>query len=306
MTDESSPEVLVVGSINLDLSLRVERFPDSGETVLGQDLLRSGGGKGANQAVAAARLGRRVAMVGAVGGDDVGGQLLSHLEAEGIDVAAVEKLDGLPTGLAVIEVDDDGENRIVVITGANGAISGQQAERAADLIAAAPVVLVQLEIPVSVVNQLATMKRSGLLVLNPAPASAEVDLSAVDILIPNRGELAALAGGTISTSTDELIDQVRALPSGPSAVVVTVGGDGALVVTGLSSGTMEVEQVDALPVTAVDTTAAGDAFCAAVADALCLGADVGEATRWAVRVAAVTVTRRGAQQSLPHRSELVS
>jgi ribokinase len=300
-------DVVVVGSINLDLSLQVERFPNPGETVLGSDVLRGGGGKGANQAVAAARLGRHVAMIGCLGDDDAGDYLLRLLEEERVDVSGIDRREGIASGLAVIEVDSAGENRIVVASGANAQVSTDHLAAAEAAIAAAPVVLAQLEVPVSVVEHLASMPRQGLLVLNPAPAVDAIDLSGVDILVPNRGELAGLTGGGAeAVDTDSLVDQVRALPDGPDAVVVTLGGDGALVVEGLRSESVSVDNIAPVAVTAVDTTAAGDAFCGALADALCLGAEVGEAARWAARVAAVTVTRRGAQSSLPLRSDVLS
>lgn len=298
-------EVVVVGSINLDLSLQVERFPEAGETVLGGDVLRGGGGKGANQAVAAARLGRRVAMVGAIGDDDAGAYLHRLLAAEGLDTEHVEQLDGVASGLAVIEVDASGENRIVVASGANAEVTVERLERAASMIAAAPVVLAQLEIPIAVVQHLATMERRGTFVLNPAPAVAAIDLAGVDILVPNRGELAGLVGAEVGSKTGDLVDQVKLLVDGPAAVVVTLGGDGALVVDGLRTGSITVDRVRAIPVEAVDTTAAGDSFCGGLADALCLGAEVGEAARWGAKVGAVTVTRRGAQSSLPMRSDIV-
>jgi ribokinase len=311
--ERPGPEVVVVGSINLDLSLTVERFPEPGETVLGLDLLRGGGGKGANQAVAAARLGRRVAMVGAVGNDDTGALLLRKLQAEGVDLDRIDIIDGVPSGLAVIEVEQSGENRIVVISGANAAIEPSHVERVADVVAAAPVVLTQFEVPGSVVERLAGMERAGRLVLNPAPAQFVLNLAGVDVLVPNRGELALLAGagplgasGDTPPTTDELVDQARSIGDDLEAVVVTLGGDGALVIDGLRTGSVSVNAVEPVPVEPVDTTGAGDAFCGGLADGLCLGADVLEAARWAAKVAAVTVTRRGAQDSLPRRSDVLS
>lgn len=313
-SEKLAPEVLVVGSINLDLSLTVERFPEAGETIIGQDVLRGGGGKGANQAVAAARLGRRVAMVGAIGNDDSGALLLRQLHHEGIDIDRVDIIDDTPSGLAVIEVDAAGENRIVVISGANAAIESSHVERLADVVANAPVILTQLELPTKVVDALAAMDRNGRLILNPAPAQPGTSLDGVDILVPNQGELAMLAGSASASANDkvdagatqdELVDQVKSLGSNLEAVVVTLGGEGALVVDGLRSGSTSVEAIEPLPVDAIDTTAAGDAFCGGLADALCLGADITEAARWASKVAAVTVTRRGAQSSLPHRSDVL-
>lgn len=300
------PEVVVVGSINLDLSLIVERFPDPGETVIGGDVLRGGGGKGANQAVAAARLGRRVALAGAVGGDDVGTHLLQLLADEGILIDHVRRVAESPSGLAVIEVDASGENRIVVISGANALLTIDDLGPLAELVASSPVVLAQLEIPVPVVEALAKLPRQGRFVLNPAPAVLDIDLDGVDILVPNRGELAGMLGVGVAENSDDLVDQAKQLGRGFEAVVVTLGGDGALVIDGLRAGATSVETVPAVAVDAVDTTAAGDAFCGGLADALCLGADIGEAARWAGRVAAATVTRRGAQSSLPARSDVLN
>lgn len=316
----SVPEVLVVGSINLDLSVTVERFPEAGETVLGGSVLHGGGGKGANQAVAAARLGRRVAMVGRVGDDAAGPSLRAALEAEGIDVGSVLVSEGQASGLAIIEVDADGENRIVVAPGANATVSVADLEAAAPLVAEAPVILTQMEVPLGVVAALASMPRSGRLVVNPAPATPGYQAVGVDIIVPNRSELAWLLadGGAVdgdpgpvteAGSVDEAVDQVLALAdraAGLEAAVVTLGGDGALVVDGLRSDSHRVVVVPAVPVEVVDTTAAGDSFCAGLADAICLGADVEEAVRWAVKVAAVTVTRRGAQASLPSRSDVLA
>jgi ribokinase len=309
-----APEIVVVGSINLDLSVNVERFPEPGETVLGGSVLHGGGGKGANQAVSAARLGRRVLMVGRVGDDAGGASLVAALQHEGIDVSAVEVSDGVASGLAIIEVDPSGENRIVVAPGANGAVGTEDLAAVSGAIRDAPVVLAQMEVPVPVVEALAAMPRTGRLVVNPAPATAGYNPAGVDILVPNQGELAGLLSATgvaaeAAANRDEVVDQVRALAaaaSGLEAVVVTLGGDGALVMDGLRGGDPNPVHVPAHEVSVVDTTAAGDSFCAGLADALCLGADVVEAARWAARVAAVTVTRRGAQASLPKRSDVLA
>lgn len=310
-----APEIVVVGSMNLDLSVNVERFPEPGETVLGGSVLHGGGGKGANQAVSAARLGRQVSMVGRVGDDAGGGSLVTALAHEGIDVSAVKVSEGSASGLAIIEVDPSGENRIVVAPGANALVAETDLTAVADVVQAAPVTLAQMEIPLTVLQALANMPRDGRLVVNPAPATPGYDPTGVDILVPNQGELAGLLtsdGGVAvatATSIDEVVDQVRSLAAaapGLEAVVVTLGGDGALVMDGLRGGAAEPVHVPAVPVSVVDTTAAGDSFCAGLADALCLGADVAEAAQWAARVAAVTVTRRGAQASLPMRSDVLA
>ena len=315
-------EIVVVGSINLDISIPVGHLPAPGETVLGGDALWSPGGKGANQAVAAARLGRRVAMVGAVGDDTAGTDLLAGLRKDRIDVSGVAVLDGVPTGVATIAVDAAGENSIVVSSGANARVSAKQVLELIDAghpLGSVPVVMAQFEVPVLALLA-AAQRISGRLLLNPAPAispdpeSGESDslqsaslsdlMMAADVLIPNRGELATLVGVAEATTTNELVDQARlAVGTGPDAgsVVVTLGGDGALVICG-----SDVTQIPIVPVETVDTTAAGDSFCGALADALVDGASVVEAARWAARCAAVTVTRRGAQNSLPTRADVGS
>jgi ribokinase len=292
------PTVVVVGSLNLDLVVPVARHPRPGETVLGGDIARHPGGKGANQAVAAARLGQTVAMVGRVGDDDAGETLVGALRADGVHVGAVRVDPGAPTGIALIAVDDAGENAIVVSPGANARVSTRDVGDAAGLLASAAVTLVQLEVPVEIVEEAARLA-AGTLILNPAPAaplSGEL-LRRVDVLVPNRSELVALAGGGV-VSGDEAALAAASL-EGPGAVIVTLGAEGALVVDGTTT-----VHVPALPVEAVDTTAAGDAFCGALADALVRGADSVEATRWAVRVAAAAVGRAGAQTSLPTRDEV--
>ena len=304
MSAGGSVDVAVVGSLNLDLSVTVDALPAPGETVMATGLLRGGGGKGANQAVAAARLGRSVAMIGRVGDDETGGSLLSLLRGDGIDVGHVRVTDGVPSGMALIEVESSGENRIVVVPGANATVDRSDLDAAADALASAPVVLVQMEVPVDVVEALAARPREGRLLVNPAPAVPGVDLDGVDVLIPNRGELAALTGWSAPSSAAEVVDQIARLPTSIDAVVVTLGAQGSLVVEGRSTGRPVVTPVAAEDVDAVDSTAAGDAYCGGLADALCRGAELVEAARWAGRVAAVTVTRRGAQDSLPTRREV--
>ncbi|TQS45688.1 ribokinase [Cryptosporangium phraense] len=291
-------DIVVVGSLNVDVTVDVPQAPSAGQTLLGGDSRRSGGGKGGNQAVAAARLGRRTAMVGAVGGDGDGQFLLDLLRAENIDVSGVVQLPagtrenpaGIPTGQAFVFVDADGDSTIVVSPGANDHV-----EVARELVASARCVLLQQEVPAAVVEEAASVA-NGLVVLNPAPArpvSASL-LSSVDVLVPNRGELLGLAG----VDRGDLVQLAQKLGTrGP--VVVTLGSQGCLVVEDERSTRVPAEQVKA-----VDATAAGDSFCAAIADAMLDGADVVEAARWATRVAAVTVTRPGAMASLPKRAEL--
>ena len=296
---------MVVGSANLDLVVDVESVPVAGQTVMGGDLRRIPGGKGANQAVAAARLGRRVAMVGRVGDDDAGSLLRTALDSAGVDTALLLDTANTPSGTALIAVGDDGDNAIVVSPGANGRVTAADVEGAADVLGAADVVLLQLEVPVEAVTAAAACAR-GTVVLNPAPAPsaplpAEL-LDRVDVIVPNQTELATLARhagigaiGEVDSTTAAAL--ARGLPA--AAVIVTLGPGGAMVVTPEQS-----VHVPAPAVVPVDTTAAGDAFCGALSDALVGGATLVDAARWAVRVGAAATLRPGAQPSLPTRAEI--
>ena len=291
-------EIVVVGSANLDLVVEVDQIPAVGETVMGGDLRRIPGGKGANQAVAAARLGRDVAMVGRLGADEGGEILRAALTADGVDTTRLITTEEAPNGVALIAVGFDGDNAIVVSPGANARVTTADVEAAADMLRDAVVTLLQLEIPLDAVTA-AAVAAEGTVILNPAPAvPLPVSLlSRVDILVPNQTELATLAGhdGPINAEI-----AARLAPTLPSpAVVVTLGADGALVVDrGVAT------HVPAPPVTPVDTTAAGDSFCGALADALVRGETLIDATQWAVRVGAATTQRPGAQPSLPTAAEV--
>jgi ribokinase len=292
------PEVAVVGSLNLDLVIRVAALPGPGETVVGGDLFTNPGGKGANQAVAAARLGRRVAMVGRVGDDQAGRDLLAALEADRVDTAQVGALGGVPSGTAFIVVREDGENQIVVSPGANARLTPDDVGAAGPALRSAAVALLQLEIPLETVAA-AARTATGTVVLNPAPVRplpSEL-LARVDVLVPNRVELAQLAGGPVPETVADATRLAEGLAA--RAVVVTLGADGALVVEG-----GRAVHVPAVAVRAVDTTAAGDAFCGGLAEALAAGASLQDAARRAVRVAAAACTRPGAQASLPTPDDL--
>ena len=294
--------ITVVGSLNQDIVAKVPRHPRPGETVLGSEHFVAAGGKGANQAVAAARLGRPVAMVGRVGDDDAGRTLLSGLVADGVDVSGVQVDSEVGTGLALITLDDDAENTIVVSPGANGRVGASDVDAAADQVRNATVLLVQLEIPMDAVVR-ATELATGTVVLNPAPARPLPDevLANVDVLVPNRSELAGLAGCAEPTTPAEAA-AAAAILLGPPAIVVTLGAEGALVFAGEGEATT----VPAPRINPVDTVGAGDAFCGALADALVRGEDLVAAARWAVNAGAVAATRRGAQPSLPTAAEIVA
>jgi len=282
--------IAVVGSINLDLVVAVERHPSPGETVVGADCRQLPGGKGANQAVAAARLGAQVAMVGRVGADAQGAWLREGLWTEGVGVEHVREDRQAPTGVALIAVDARGENTIVVSPGANARVDARDVAAASEVVSGAEVVLVQHEVPQAAVAA-AIATAGGTVVLNPAPARGLA--APVDVLVPNRGELETLAGGR-----GDPVTLARSI-TGAGAVVVTLGAEGAVVVEG-----DRAERVRAPHIEAVDTTGAGDAFCGALAEAMAGGANVVEAARWAVRVAAASVTRPGAQGGLPRREDV--
>lgn len=301
----AQPEVAVVGSPNLDLVVAVDTIPVAGETVLGGDLRRIPGGKGANQAVAAARLGRRVSMIGRLGDDDAAAMLRSAVESAGVDTTWLLQTDDAPSGTALIAVGADGDNAIVVSPGANRHVSAADVESAARVLSAAAVVLLQLEVPLEAVAA-AVRHARGRVVLNPAPAPTAMLatdlLDGVDVIVPNQTELATLAGFTGLSAIGEVdpdtaVALARGLPV--AAAVVTLGAAGAMVVT-----PTDATHVRAPAVEPVDTTAAGDAFCGALADALVEGTDLVRATEWAVRVGAATTLREGAQPSLPTRAEV--
>ncbi|WDZ87476.1 ribokinase [Micromonospora cathayae] len=287
-------EVLVVGSANLDRVIRLDRLPRPGETVLTGDAETGAGGKGANQAVALARLGRRVALRAAVGQDAGGDTLLAGLRRAGVDVSGVRRIEGVPTGEALILLDGDGENSIVVLEGANRWLGPADVGPARPAPAA---VLVQCEVPTAAVR--AALAVTGpLRILNPAPAQG-VDaalLAQVDVLVPNRIELAQLTGRPV-TDLDEARAALAALPV--DRAVVTLGAVGALVRDG-----QRYELVPAPAVPVVDTTGAGDCFCATLTSALVDGLPLVEAARWAVVAAALSTRAVGAQGGLPTPGEI--
>jgi ribokinase len=289
----SEGRIVVVGSANLDVVVPVPHHPATGETVLGGDHVLIPGGKGANQAVAAARLGGDVAFVGRVGDDDAGIRLRASLDAAGVDTTHLDTDPDTPSGLALIGVDDDGDNAIIVSPGANACLAPDDLD--GGLLADAAVVLLQLEVPLDTVST-AVAAATGTVVLNPAPAALLPDgfLDGVDVLVPNRLELRTLAG-----RDGDDVDLARSL--GVPSVVATLGPEGALVVSGGSARRFPAPVVDA-----VDTTACGDAFCGALAEGLARGLDLDAAVRRSVHAGALTATRAGAQPSLPTSAELAA
>lgn len=291
--------VAVVGSINVDFVVPVERLPLAGETVLGRDCQRYPGGKGANQAVAAARLGANVAFVGRVGDDDLGDTVAAAVKNAGVDVSRLYRTPDTPTGLAMITVTETGDNTITVSPGANHRLTVADIAAARGVLVDATVVLCQLEIPIDTVVAAAECA-TGTVILNPAPATALPAklLERVDVLVPNRSELARLADAAEPATLEEAVRLATRLAD-RAAVVVTLGAEGALLVR---EG--EAIHIPTVPVDVVDTTGAGDTFCGALAEALARGCDLDASVRWAVRAAAIATTRYGAQTAMPTRGEL--
>lgn len=295
-------DLLVVGSANADLVIGVERRPAAGETVLGSDLAVHPGGKGANQAVAAARLGARTALLARVGDDAYGRLLLDSQRAAGVDTVGV-LVGGAPTGVALITVDPTGDNSIVVSPGANGRLTPDDVRAAASLFHASRVVSTQWEIPpetvVAVVRSLAPGSRFVLNPSPPRPLPAEI-LAACDPLVLNEHEAGVILGDAVVGDSPEEWARIL-LAKGPRSVVVTLGSRGALVAD--SAGTV---LVPAVPVKAVDTTGAGDAFTAALAWRLGAGESLAQAAAYAVRVGAAAVTKAGAQESFPTAADVAA
>jgi len=299
----SAPQIVVVGSSNIDMVVQVPHIPAPGETVLGGQFVMVPGGKGANQAVAAARLGAQVTFVARLGQDAFADASLQNFTAAGIDTSFIVRDAEAASGVALIFVDTGGENTIAVAPGANARLAPEDVDRAEEIIARADAVLLQLEMPIpTVAHTIAVAKRHGRRVLlNPAPAQPVPDglLSQVDILTPNETEAVMLLGDSAAGLAGIAPTAEALLGKGVGTVVVTLGKEGAFVVERSGSYHLPGRRV-----TAVDTTAAGDTFSAALAVAWAEGRELRAAVEWAIAAAALSVTRRGAQSSLPTRAEL--
>ncbi|HAM59790.1 MAG TPA: ribokinase [Candidatus Rokubacteria bacterium] len=297
------PRICVIGSANVDHTLALPRLPRPGETVSGGTLLTNLGGKGANQAVAARKLGAEVRMLGAVGEDGPGREIRERLDAAGIDVTGIVAVPDAATGTALIFVDAEGRNQIGVAPGANHRLTVEMLRPYEGAIAWADVVVCQLETPLPVVRwALEEAHRHGVrAILNPAPVRELPDdlLGLVAYLTPNAGEAAALAGIPIGDMDSAREAGRRLLERGAATVIVTLGGEGALVCQ-----RDRIVHFPAFPVAVVDTTAAGDAFNGALAVGLAAGGTLEEAVPLAGAAAALTCTRRGAQDSLPERADV--
>ena len=297
------PRIAVIGSSNTDLVTYVNRMPAPGETIEAPSFEIGFGGKGANQAVAAAKLGAEVVMVTALGDDLFGDNTMRNFAALGMDTAHVKRVAGTPSGVATILVDESGENCILIVKGANGELSPADVERAGEALKTCDLILLQLEVPLETVYAAIRFgKAHGVrTVLNPAPATPALDIAyvrEVSYFIPNESELAILTGMQTETDADVEAAATASSRKACKAVIVTLGGRGALLAT--AEGTRRIAPT---PVTPLDTTGAGDAFVGAFARYHAAGASLDEALTRAARYAADSVTRKGAQGSYATEAE---
>jgi ribokinase len=295
--------ITVIGSSNTDMVVKSKRLPAPGETIIGGEFGMYPGGKGANQAVAAARLGGNVHFVGKRGNDIFGTQASSLLNDEGINTSYFSTDPDLPSGVALISVDEKGENCIVVASGANAAITPKDLEAVKPLIEKSSIVLLQLEIPIETVEYAATIAsdRGVIIILNPAPAQTLSSslLKKISIITPNETEAEILTGIPITDISTAEQAAMALKEKGVQTVIITLGADGALVYH-----QNQFTKVDTVPVVAIDTTAAGDVFNGALAVSLADGNTVEDAARYACKAAAISVTRMGAQSSAPTKNEV--
>jgi ribokinase len=297
-------KILVIGSSNTDLITSVERFPNAGETISGKSFMQAMGGKGANQAVAARRLGGKVKFVTCVGNDANGRNMLAYFKDEGLDVSSALVVDHASTGTAVILVNDEGENCIVVTPGANHELLPDHIRELEEEISKASMVVLQMEIPFETVEQAVdtAAKHRVPVLLNVAPA-CEVPLSIlkkVEILVVNETEIEKVSGESVASLGEEgVINSL--LSMGARTVILTLGKKGCIV-----KNASLCKYLTAFDVEAVDTTAAGDTFCGALVAGLGKGNDLVEAVRFATAASAICVTRMGAQPSIPTEKEVVS
>ena len=295
--------VVVVGSLNMDLVMRTPRVPVGGETLHGHEFSTLPGGKGANQAVACARLGAKVAMIGQVGNDGFGTTLRDGLAADGIDTSGVLQTSAVGTGVAMILVEDIGQNRIVLAAGANGALTPADIDAHAARIGGAAMLVLQLEVPMPVVQRaIGIAHAAGVpVLLNPGPASPlpEAVWSQIDILVPNESEATLLSGVEVSDATSAYAAAKVFRQRGVKCVLITLGANGVAV-----SDDAGERHLPAHVVKAVDTTAAGDTFIGGLSAGLVEGLAMDDAVALGQRASALCVTRHGAQPSIPYRREI--
>lgn len=295
--------VVVFGSLNMDLVVCVPRMPSPGETLTGYNFRSNPGGKGANQAVACRRQGALVEMVGRVGDDGFGLQMLAAMKAEGVESQGVKAVAEQATGVAVIMVDEQAQNSIAIISGANATLKEDDAESLRTRLADAAMLLLQLEVPMPAVVRAALVARQVgcTVLLNAAPVQVlpEILWPLISILVVNEIEAATLSGVSIVTRKNAAEVARLLLQRGPHQVIITLGENGVV-----CASVESVQAYDAVKVNATDTTAAGDTFIGSLAAMLVEGQDIGQAVRHAIRAAAISVTRAGAQTSMPSRAEV--
>jgi len=297
-------KIVVVGSTNMDMVVKTGHIPKPGETVLGGTFFMNPGGKGANQAVAIARLGGDVTFISKIGNDIFGKQSTKIFDDEGVDIGGIYAEVNSPSGIALITVDDKGENSIVVAPGANASLSADNVQAAFDKYPQASVLLIQLEIPMETVEAAINYARSKSItvILNPAPMNKAVAklLDKIDIITPNAHEAEALSNHPI-TDVESAIEAAKKIQQqGVKTVIITLGEEGAILLT-----EDEVQHIRTPKVEAIDSTAAGDVFNGAFAVALSEGKPLNKAVTFACRAAAIAVTKMGAQSSIPYRNEIM-
>ncbi len=297
-------DVLVIGSLNMDFVMNVEKAPLPGETILTNTYNLVPGGKGGNKAYALGKLGTSVAMLGAVGCDEMGKKLIANLKKVKVDTKKIVKLKNINTGNAFITVDKTGENRIVVASGANNKLTKEMIDKNINLIKAAKIIVMQLEIPLEVVTYAAKLAKSlgKIVVLDPAPAVNNLPLDLyknIDIIKPNETELQTLCNSKINTEEDIVTLAKSLIEKGVKNVIVTLGEKGSILVNNDT-----VQKYNAINVEVVDTTAAGDSFTAGLVKSLVDGKDLNESIKFGHIVSSLAVTKHGAQSSIPSIEEI--
>jgi ribokinase len=302
-------KICILGSINMDLVLKVDKMPEAGQTILSKEYSKLPGGKGANQAVAAQRLGANVCFIGKVGDDENGKSLLKSLKEDKIDVKNVMISNNNPTGMAIITVDDDGRNSIIVVPGANMDVDGNLIENAKDIIRESDVIITQFETPIkTAINAFKIAKENGVItILNPAPANKILDdlLKLTDIIVPNESETLEITGINVTNENDIRKAANKFIEKGVKFVIITLGERGAALIDSDNFSIIKAHKVKA-----IDTTAAGDSFIGALASKLKTKENINfkvieEAVKFANKVSSIVVQRKGAQPSLPYMEEVI-
>lgn len=297
-------KILVIGSLNLDYVIEVDKMPNIGETVIGKNLKKVPGGKGANQAYAVGKLGGDVSMIGAVGNDDAGKILLKNLRSVNVDTSGIEIIDEAITGQAYIHVNKKGENSITVISGANSFVDKKVIDKNIKLIEDAEYIIMQFEIPLETVKYVKeiAISKGKKIIIDPAPAIKNIDKDLYKgsyILKPNELELATLNGKELKNREEYKSELIKMQSNGVDKMICTLGGDGCLFYDG-----RELKEFDCKKTEVVDTTAAGDTFTAGLVIALSEGKNIYDSIDFAQSASAIAVSRKGAQTSIPSREEI--